>query len=71
MATIFRELSDHPSYVLFCVTFCLSSFAIILMEKRELVALLDLSSWCLVINCCMALPRGAIGLSTICDRVIP
>ena len=26
-----------------------SSFAIILMEKRELVALLSLSSWCLVI----------------------
>ena len=25
-----------------------SSFAIILMEKRELVALLSLSSWCLV-----------------------
>ena len=26
-----------------------SSFAIILMEKRELIALLSLSSWCLVI----------------------
>ena len=26
-----------------------SSFAIILMERRELVALLNLSSWCLVI----------------------
>ena len=26
-----------------------SSFAIILMNKRELVALLSLSSWCLVI----------------------
>ena len=26
-----------------------SSFAIILIGKRELVALLDLSSWCLVI----------------------
>ena len=25
-----------------------SSFAIILMEKRELIALLSLSSWCLV-----------------------
>ena len=37
-----------------CSTFCCtllcvhSSFAIILMGKRELVALLDLSSWCLV-----------------------
>ena len=28
---------------------CPSSFAIILMGKRELVALLSLSSWCLVI----------------------
>ena len=38
-----------------CSTFCcallyvLSSFAIISMGKRELVALLSLSSWCLVI----------------------
>ena len=37
-----------------CSTFCCtllyvhSSIAIILMEKRELVALLNLSSWCLV-----------------------
>ena len=36
---------------MFCCTFLyvLSSFAIILMGKRELVALLRLSSWCLVI----------------------
>ena len=47
------------------------SFAIIVMEKRELVALLHLSSWCLVIYYCVALPRGAMGLSAICDRVIP
>ena len=33
------------------------------MGKRELVALLNLSSWCPV----MALPRGAIGLSAVCD----
>ena len=38
-----------------CSIFCcalrcvLSSFAIILMRKREIVALLSLSSWCLVI----------------------
>ena len=38
-----------------CSVFCCtllyvpSSFAIILMEKRELVGLLSLSSWCLVI----------------------
>ena len=37
-----------------CSMFCCmllyvySSFAIILMEKRELIALLGLSSWCLV-----------------------
>ena len=36
---------------MFCCTllYVISSFAIILMGKRELVALLDLSSWCLVI----------------------
>ena len=38
-----------------------SSFAIILMGKRGLVALLSLSSWCL------ALPRGVMGLSAVCD----
>ena len=36
---------------MFCYAFLYvhSSFAIILMGKRELVALLSLSSWCLVI----------------------
>ena len=36
---------------MFCCTllFVPSSFAIILMGKRELVALLSMSSWCLVI----------------------
>ena len=36
---------------MFCCTllYIPSSFAIILMGKRELVALLSLSSWCLVI----------------------
>ena len=36
-----------------------SSFAIILMGKRELVALLSLSSWCLVIDVwlLLAVPR--------------
>ena len=32
------------------------------MGKRELVALLCLSSWCLV-----ALPHGAVGWSAVCD----
>ena len=41
--------------VCYCSMFCYalryahSSIAIILMEKRELVALLNLSSWCLVL----------------------
>ena len=40
----------------------LSSFAIILMWKRELVALLG-SSWCNFV----ALPHGALGWSAVCD----
>ena len=35
-------------YVLLYAVLCRSSIAIILMGKRELVALLNLSSWCLV-----------------------
>ena len=37
---------------MFCCTFLyvFSSIAIILMGKRELVALLNLSSWCLVMG---------------------
>ena len=52
---------------IFCFTllYVPSSFAIILMGKRKLVALLSLSSWCLM--CCVALPRGAMGLSVVCD----
>ena len=39
-----------------------SSIAIILMGKRELVALLNLSSWCLVMveRLFLALPRGCL-----------
>ena len=55
-----------------CSMFCCSllyvhsSIAIILMGKRELVALLDLSSWCLVTveRLFLAVPRG---LSAVCD----
>ena len=38
------------------------------MEKREreLAALLSLSSWCLV-DCCVAIPLSAMGLSAVCD----
>ena len=43
-----------------CALFCVrSSFAIISMGKRELVALLCLS--------CVALPHDATGLSAVCD----
>ena len=54
---------------MFCCTllYVHSSFAIMLMGKIEMVALLSLSSWCLVIAHCVALPRGAIGLTAVCD----
>ena len=46
-----------------CALLCvLSSFAIISMEKRELVACLCLSSWCLI-----DLPHGAVGWSAMYD----
>ena len=42
---------------------------IILMGKRELFALLNLSSWCLVMveRLFLAGPRWATGLSAVCD----
>ena len=51
-----------------CSTFCCtllyvhSSIAIILMGKRELIALLNLSSWCLVMveRLFLAVPRGCL-----------
>ena len=48
---------------LFCCTllYVHSSFAIILIGKRKLVTLLSLSCWC------VTLPRGALGLSAVCD----
>ena len=49
-----------PCFVVQCFV---SSFAIILMGKRELVAIrYTLSSWCLV-----ALPHSAVGWSAVCD----
>ena len=49
---------------LFCCTllYVQSSIAIILMGKRELVALLNLSSWCLVmvVRLFLAMPRGCL-----------
>ena len=49
---------------LFCYTllYVHSSIAIILMGKRELVALLNLSFWCLVmvVRLFLAMPRGCL-----------
>ena len=49
---------------MFCCTllYVHSSIAIILMGKRELIALLNLSSWCLVVNerLFLAVPRGCL-----------
>ena len=50
-----------------CALLCVhSSFDIILMGKRELVALLGLSCWCLVILVWHFF-RGSVGLSAVCD----
>ena len=49
---------------MFCCTllYIHSSIAIILMGKREPIALLDLSSWCLVMveRLFLAMPRGCL-----------
>ena len=49
---------------LFCCTllYVHSSIAIILMGKRELIALLNLSSWCLVVvgRLFLTVPRGCL-----------
>ena len=53
---------------MFCCTFLYvpSSFAIILMVKGELVALLSLY-FPVSRGCCVALPHGAMGWSAVCD----
>ena len=54
---------------MFCCTYLYvhSSFAIILIGKRELVALLSLSSWCLVIIVWLflAVPWGCLQFVTV------
>ena len=52
----------------FCCTlhYVHSSFAIILMGKRELVALHSFV-FLMSRDYCMSLPRGAMGLSAVCD----
>ena len=49
-------------YVLLYVTYVHSSIAIILMGKRELIALLNLSSWCLLMveRLFLVVPRGSL-----------
>ena len=50
MLLIVTPIVGFCGFSVFCVLLCvLSIFAIILMGKRELVALLSMSSWCLVI----------------------
>ena len=46
----------------FTLLYVHSSIAIILMGKRELIALLNLSSWCLVMveRLFLAVPRGCL-----------
>ena len=51
------------SYMFCCTLLCVrSSIAVILMGKRELVALLNLSSWCLVVVgwLFLVLPQGCL-----------
>ena len=52
------------NFSMFCCTllYVHSSIAIILMGKRELIALLNLSSWCLLVNerLFLAVPRGCL-----------
>ena len=48
-----------------CALLCVhSSFAIILMGKKELVALFV---FLVSHDCCVGLPHGAMGLSAVCD----
>ena len=48
-----------------CALLCVhSSFAIISMGMRELIALFV---FLVSRDCCVALPRGAMGLSAVCD----
>ena len=50
-----------------CALLCVhSSFAIILVGKRGLVALLFFLVFLVSRACCVALPHGATGLSAVC-----
>ena len=60
----FRLLLGVCKCSMYCCTFLYvhSTIAIVLMGKRELVALLNLSSWCLVVveRLFLAVPRGCL-----------
>ena len=58
-----KRFSDtHQNKVTDFLLYVPSSIAIILMGKRELIALLNLSSWCLVMveRLFLAVPRGSL-----------
>ena len=59
-----RAIVGFCNCSMFCCTFLYvhSSIAIILMGKRELIALLNLSSWCLVMveRLFLTVPRGCL-----------
>ena len=64
MATIERQLQQVCDCSMFCCTLlCVhSSIAVVLMGRGELIALLGLSSWCLVVvgRLFLAVPRGCL-----------
>ena len=54
-------------FVLVCITYVLSSFAIILTRKRAgcfAFIVFQMSCYC---KCSVALPHGAVGWSVVCD----
>ena len=51
----------------YALHYVLSSFAIILMRKRELIALLLVFWMSCYCKCPVALPQGAVGWSAVCD----
>ena len=53
--------------LLYVTVYVHSSFGIILMGKRELVALLSLSSWCpvIVVWLCLAMPSVGLQFSIV------
>ena len=61
---MFTPIVGVCNYSMFCYTllYVHSSIVIILMGKRELVALLNLSYWCLVMvdRLFLAMPRGCL-----------